>query len=174
MLSVYFAALLMAAGFTKLDNPGYFSAALRAIRLLPPWSVPLASAVIPWAEILFAFLLISGLFQIVVATVNLALFIFFLMIKLTALRHKLPTGCGCFGLSLRQQIDPATIIVSLVFIVLATMYLWLVSWTTPVSIIVRLIALLSFLVFSGAILLRVIHRHLPKSLLYGEVQPIHK
>jgi len=161
-LSAYFAAMLMVAGFTKLNDPAYFAVTLRATRLLPAQSISLASKAISFVEILLAAILISGVFPTIGATINLALFAGFLVFKLFVIYRNLPAGCGCFGYAYQTKIDSVDIAVSAILAALAAVYLWLVIWTEPVNVAVHVAAFTLFLAVGCAMLWRILQRRNPK------------
>lgn len=159
LLSAYFACLLMVAGCAKLDDPHLFESTLRVLRVLPRRMIRPASRIIPWLEMVFAVVLISGISPFITASVNLVLFASFLFTKLVLFIREPTSDCGCYGSASRRNIDPANITVSILFVVLAVALLWLETSPQPTSATPRIAASLLLLSFGFAMIRRVFQRH---------------
>lgn len=159
LLSAYFACLLMVAGCAKLDDPHLFESTLRVLRILPRRMIWPASRIVPWLEMVFAVVLISGISPLIAASVNLVLFTSFLVTKLVLFIREPTSDCGCYGSTYRRNIDPANITVSILFVVLAAALLWLGISTQPSGVTPRIVAALLLLSFGFAMVRRIFQRH---------------
>lgn len=158
-LELYLAAMLSISGLAKLVHPNQFKATLNQHRILPQRSVWLVGMFFPVFEILVAGFLLSGMARIFTAVVVLILFVSFLIIKLILTITSSTTDCGCYGTAHIQQIDNASIGVSVVLVLIATFHLWASSWALPVFWSWRLFAIILYAAIGCWLLWRVIGRH---------------
>jgi hypothetical protein len=125
-LELYLAATLGVSGLTKAEHPEKFAMTLRQHGILPTWSVPAVSRVVPWLEMAIAGSLLAGVASVLVAALALALFVSFLAVKILLVSRGRATDCGCYGSAHFQKVDGASISVSAIFVLLATFHLWAV------------------------------------------------
>lgn len=132
-LGPYFAAILGISGLAKLAQPSGFSSTLERQRILPAWSIPAVSHVVPWLEVGTAILLLAGVARSYAAALVLALFVVFLGVEATLVVTKRSDECGCYGIAHPQAVDSGSVMTSLLLIILAGAHLWLVTHSTPMA-----------------------------------------
>lgn len=132
-IELYLAAMLGVSGLAKVEQPGHFAATLRRHRILPAWSIPAVSRVLPWLELAVACSLVAGVVLRPAAVLVLVLFASFLVVEVVLVVTKRATDCGCYGVAYPQKVDRASIMVSAVFVTLAAFHLWAVTGVAPVS-----------------------------------------
>ena len=89
--------VLLAAGYLKAKNPTEATASVRVYKLLPVSVANIFGYVLPWLEIGFALLLITGIWVRLSATLSGALMLLFIFAVGQAWARKLAINCGCFG-----------------------------------------------------------------------------
>lgn len=100
LIRVLIGAVLAYAGFTKLMDPiENFRGVIAEYHVIPYAFVPLAAAVIPWAEFLTGVLMILGYAPRLTAVAAAALFFGFLVIMASSPSFFTSGSqdCGCFG-----------------------------------------------------------------------------
>lgn len=130
-LETYLALLLGASSLVKIVNPQQFALTLRHQHILPQWSIPIISYLIPWTELLIAIALMLGIMRILVGTLVFGLFICFLAVKIALFLKKSSAGCGCNGGLHSDPVDAASLVVAIIFVATAAAYLWLNTWVVP-------------------------------------------
>jgi putative oxidoreductase len=92
--------VFLAAGATKILDPGGLAASIRSYELsLPEWFVSLLAHALPYLEVMLGLYLLAGLFQKVFAWATTGLTALFLLGLLQAALRGLEIDCGCFGSS---------------------------------------------------------------------------
>lgn len=142
LIELYLAAMLGVSGLAKLDRPDAFAATLRRHRILPGWSIPAVSRLVPWLEVVVALLLLTGVCEGAVTAVASLLFLSFLLMEAILVATKRATECGCFGLAYPQKVDKASLVVSLILLGLAAFACWAALTQPPVNPIGRSLLLL--------------------------------
>gem|GEM_PF-717211 len=129
VLALYFAAVLGISGLSKVAERGRFRQALDQQGFWPFWTRPYVSVIIPCAEVVVAFFLLTGWSQLLVGGALLALFAAFLGLKVFLFATKSEADCGC-SLSAKQAepVDLTSVLVSSVLVLGALVYLWLVAY----------------------------------------------
>lgn len=122
-LDLYLAAVLGVAGLTKVKEPAAFALALRRQRILPLWSIPYVSRLLPRAEVVLASILVIGVADVMVAILVLTLFTIFLIVEATLLMTGRATGCGCYG-ARAQKVTGASVTTSICLLCLAAVHMW--------------------------------------------------
>lgn len=140
VLSVYLAAVVGVSGIAKLERPDVFEAALRLHRLLPSQAVPWVATGLPWSQVAIAVLLVSGVGATVSALLLISLFSCFLAVELALVATKRATECGCYGVAYRLPVDAASVVASLILVLLAAAYVGLISMYGPPSLASRFVA----------------------------------
>ena len=141
-IELYFAIMLGVSGIAKIAEPYDFAATLRRHRILPAWSVTPFSRVFPWLEVAIAGAVLTGAAAVATAALVLALFSAFLIVEVILVVTRRATDCGCYGVAYRQKVDGASILVSTILILLASVHLWLTTWVAPISQPWRILALI--------------------------------
>jgi glutaredoxin len=137
LLSLYFAGSLGVAGLSKVEEPEAFIAVLRRQKLLPPWSVALVGYGLPWAEMVLALALVTGIVRLVTAQVVLLLFVGFLGAKTYLFLTKSDVGCGCYNAK-DGHIERPDLIASSILAGAAAMHLWLVTQVSAIDLVWRI------------------------------------
>lgn len=90
--------VFLAAGASKVFDPGSLAAAIRSYDLgLPEWFVSFSAHLLPYLEVMLGVYLTFGLFTRVSAwTTNVLMLVFTLALAQAAARG-LEISCGCFG-----------------------------------------------------------------------------
>lgn len=132
-LQLYFAMILGVSGLMKFENPSYFADKLLQQHLLPSWSIGFISRTLPIIEMVIAFFLISGIALKFNAIVVITLFMLFLLIKIYLFVTGSDADCACYGSTNSQKVDGASVIVSILLVLLSIAHLWLADQFTSVS-----------------------------------------
>jgi len=132
---IFLGIMFIYAGYTKVDNPLQFAAAIEAYRLLPPAAVILVADWLPWFEILLGAVLILGLWLRHTAAFSAALLGFFIAVMLVTHLRGIEADCACFGIG--EKISPLTLARDTLF-VLPALFLALQSriqarWRWPAA-----------------------------------------
>ncbi len=93
----FLGALLVYAGFSKLQSGHEFAQTIANFRLLPAQGNQVLAVVLPWCELISGGLLLCGLWLRASALVGGVLFSAFAVAVLSALARGLDIACGCFG-----------------------------------------------------------------------------
>lgn len=125
ILEFYLALMLGISGLAKVADLPYFKSVMEQQHLLPQRSIQLASRIFPWIEIALAFFLITGFFTVIASLLVIAMFAFFLGIKLVLLKKKSAADCGCLGSVNAQKVDGSSIGTSAILLLIACVHLWL-------------------------------------------------
>lgn len=138
LLNVYFTAVFGISGLAKLHTLPSFAATLRHQRILPAWIIPTFSRIFPWLELVVATCLVTGFMPIFTSLIVFALCITFLVIKVLLARTNPTASCGCSGAMGYHKVDAASLVVSVVLIVLSTLQLAAAMWGAKVDVAWRL------------------------------------
>jgi uncharacterized membrane protein YphA (DoxX/SURF4 family) len=90
-------AVLLAAGFSKLNDGWKFAEAIANYQLFPAQVNQLAAVVLPWLEVCAGLMLVLALWQRAAALVSVLIFFAFGVAVVSALGRGLDIQCGCFG-----------------------------------------------------------------------------
>jgi putative oxidoreductase len=102
------AGIFLYSGYVKIQEPLQFAASLMGYQLLPAtWIYPIAQY-FPWAEIVLAAWLLSGLKIRLAAVATSSLILFFIAILTITYARGIEADCGCFGSG--ERISPLTLI----------------------------------------------------------------
>lgn len=158
-LEFYFAAVLATSGLAKIDSPWQFAASLRRHRILPRRSIPYFAKGFPWLELLIGVFLIASVAPLFTAIATQVLFLAFLGIKSILFSTNRSAQCGCSGELSNHHVDAADIAVTVVQVFLAAVQLMLVIEVGPVSMGLRVPAVVLMLGLVGSLAYRVLRRH---------------
>ena len=122
---LFLAGTFIYAGYTKLENPLQFAAALEAYQLLSPGMVIWVIKVLPWLEVVLGVALLLGIFIRFTAAFAGGLLVFFIGIMLITYLRGIEADCGCFGVG--ERISPFTLSRDTLFIIPA-LYLYFQPW----------------------------------------------
>ena len=112
---IFLAAIFIYAGYTKVQAPIQFAAAIEMYQILPPGAVLWVVKTLPWFEIVLGVLLILGLkIRYSAATAASILAVFVVVMAVTYARG-IEADCGCFGIG--EPISPLTLLRDTLFIV---------------------------------------------------------
>lgn len=111
---LFLGTIFIYAGYTKVENPLQFAAAIEAYKLLPPDIVLRVVRVLPWFEIVLGILLITGPKIRYAAASAGALLAFFIAIMLLTYLRGIEADCGCFGIG--EKISPFTLVRDTLFL----------------------------------------------------------
>jgi uncharacterized membrane protein YphA (DoxX/SURF4 family) len=100
--------IFLYAGYTKVDNPLQFAAALEAYQLFPPHVVLWIMKGFPWLEIGLGLVLLLGTAIRYTATLAGALLLVFVVIMLITYLRGIEADCGCFGVGERISLFTLT------------------------------------------------------------------
>jgi len=156
VLELYLAVTLGVSGLAKVADLSYFESVLKEQRILPLWSIQAASRISPWVEIALAFFLITGFFTVAASLLVVALFAFFLGIKLFLLKKKNGADCGCLGRVNAQKVDGASVGASVILLLVAGIHFWLVMDIAPIYWVWRAIGVIFVGGIMGMLLGRII------------------
>jgi uncharacterized membrane protein YkgB len=98
---LFLGGIFVYAGYTKVENPLQFAAAIEAYKLLPPAIVLWVVKVLPWTEIVLGISLLAGITIRYTATLAGALLAFFIAVMLVTYLRGIEAYCGCFGIGER-------------------------------------------------------------------------
>lgn len=132
-LEFYFAAMLSISGLAKTDQPERFALTLYRHGILPRRTVPAISRLLPWAELVLAVWLVSGVAVVGAIIGALGLFAVFGTVELILVLTNRATECGCFGVAYPQRVDRASVAVSAILVLAAGVNLWIVEHSAPVN-----------------------------------------
>jgi len=108
MCRLFVGAIFCYAGYTKVENPLQFAAAIEAYRLLPPSMVILVADWLPWIEIVLGLLVLAGLRIRLTSGTAAGILGFFIIIMLVTYLRGIEADCGCFGVG--ERISPLTLL----------------------------------------------------------------
>lgn len=95
------AALFLLAAYQKLFAPEFgpqkFAMAIHSFKILPDHLVLLATAAIPWMEVICAVLLIVGLWTRAAGWLLVAMLVVFTAAVASVILRHMSVTCGCFG-----------------------------------------------------------------------------
>lgn len=126
VLDLYLAAVLGISGLTKVKEPAEFATTLYRHRILPSWSIPGISRVLPWIEVALASALVIGLATLLTAALVLILVGAFFIIETILLVNGSATKCGCYGTGHAGKVDGASVLTSAALVGIAALHLWAV------------------------------------------------
>jgi len=121
----FLAGIFIYAGYTKLENPLQFAAAIEGYQLLSPSTVIWVIKVLPWFEIVLGAALLLGIFIRFTAAFAGGLLLFFIGTMLVTYLRGIETDCGCFGVG--EKISPFTLARD-TFFILPALYLYAQPW----------------------------------------------
>jgi hypothetical protein len=139
--------MLLVAGLAKLENSRDFASVVSVLGWIPVRLIKPFTVIFAWFEIVFAFVLASGLWLIGGATMTVMLFFVFLIARIFIARREHNVNCGCFGTRQRAKTNSVELTVSGTHLALAMFYLWLTTWVKPLPIIFNAIVMILFVVF---------------------------
>ena len=171
VLEVYFALTLGTTGLVKSCNPRLFAAVLAQQKLLPARMIPFASRTLPGVEIAIGLLLAIGLFEVPMAITACLLFLMFLAVKTILFLTGSEAGCGCSGRKLEGKVDQSSLTASGIQVLLALLLLWLVTHTSPLMGVWRLLAGLIFVGVACLLLPKLLSLHQPARSIGLETEP---
>jgi uncharacterized membrane protein YphA (DoxX/SURF4 family) len=122
---IFLGGIFVYAGYTKVENPLQFAAAVEAYRILSPYLVIWVVKIQPWLEIVLGVALILGIAIRYTAAFAGGLFLFFIGIMLITYLRGIEADCGCFGVG--EKISPLTLVRDTLFI-LPALYLFAQPW----------------------------------------------
>jgi len=122
---LFLGGIFIYAGYTKLENPLQFAAALEGYQLLSPSVVIWVIKVLPWLEIVLGAALVLGIFIRFTAAFAGGLLVFFIVVMLVTYLRGIETDCGCFGVG--EKISPFTLARD-AFFILPALYLYVQPW----------------------------------------------
>lgn len=126
LLALYFGATFGISGLAKLDQGNDFAYTLWAHQILPIWAIRVTSRLFPVAELLLAAALIWDVWRPLTAVLLFGCCTGFLIFKTFLLLCRPGSDCGCYGRAERQRADRASLITSLLMLLLAGLYFLLV------------------------------------------------
>jgi uncharacterized membrane protein YphA (DoxX/SURF4 family) len=151
-IELYFAMMLSVSGISKLSDLQHFKEILYKQHILPLWSIKWISKIVPGIEIGLASLLVMGIAEKIVAVAVVMLFALFLVVKIFLLATKNNADCGCNSRSKVETVDGASIVVAVIFILLAAFHMGLLLSNVSVTIFWRLIGTIFIVALSGFLL----------------------
>ncbi len=104
---IFLAWLFIYAGYTKLQSPLQFAAAIEGYDLIPSSVVLYVADALPWMEIGLGILLLAGLKIRYIAGGAAALLAFFIVLMTITYVRGIQAECGCFGVG--ERISPLTL-----------------------------------------------------------------
>jgi len=112
---IIIAAIFIYAGYTKVQAPIQFAAAIEKYQLLPPGAVLWVVKILPWSELVLGVMLIVGIKIRYFAGTAAAILSFFVVVMAVTYARGIEADCGCFGLG--EPISPLTLLRDTLFIV---------------------------------------------------------
>lgn len=106
-------AVLLAAGFSKLNDGWKFAEAIANYQLFPAQANQLAAVVLPWLEVCVGLMLVLALWQRAAALVAVLIFFAFGAAVISALGRGLDIQCGCFGTDQAVKLGARTLALDL-------------------------------------------------------------
>lgn len=159
VVQLYLAAVLGVSGLAKLDSIAHFAATLDRYRLLPSWSIAPLAWITPIAEVAVAASLVLGTAAVATGLSAVVLFCGFLVLRIVLLTTKRVVDCGCHGRFYHEVVDGASIVVSIVLLLLAAFNLSAVWGGASVDAILRLPSVLGYAGVLAWILRGMLKRH---------------
>ena len=152
-LEVFLALHLGIAGITKLLTPQHFAIVLRQQHIIPKWSIKGVTYTLPTVEVLTAVILIIEVSHPLTKGLTLLLFSTFLVVKLILFAKKSNADCGCKGKHSTEQVDLASVTVSVILFLITLIYYNLPIYEQVMSIWVwQLFKLVIFVTICGWLL----------------------
>lgn len=111
---LFLGGIFIYAGYTKMENPLQFAAAVEAYQLLPPHLVIWVVKILPWFEIVLGAALAVGFAIRYTATVAGGFLAFFVGVMFVTYLRGIEADCGCFGVG--ERISPFTLARDALFI----------------------------------------------------------
>ncbi len=105
------------AGVLKIIDPLEFAQTITNYRVFPRWLAFALALILPWAEVLSAALLISGVLRRSSALLIALMLTGFIGLVASAVWRGIDTACGCFG-SLSSKADLRLILMDAVLLLL--------------------------------------------------------
>lgn len=133
LVGAYMAAMLGVSGIAKLERPDMFRMTLRRHMLLPDWSIPAATWLVPSLQVSASILLVLGVVPVAAAILAAGLFTGFFVTECLLLMSGRTTECGCFGVAYRMPVTGSSAVASLVLVVIAVSYILMVQAGHTVS-----------------------------------------
>jgi peroxiredoxin len=164
VLALYFAAVLGISGLSKVAERGRFRQALDQQGFWPFWTRPYVSIIIPCAEVVCAFLLLTGWSQLLVSGAVVALFAAFLGLKVFLYVTKSEADCGCSTSAKKTEpVDLTSVLVSSVLVLGAIIHLLLAAYVVsplpwPLRAVVSVVFALGALATLGSLALQHVAR----------------
>jgi uncharacterized membrane protein YphA (DoxX/SURF4 family) len=108
ILRLLLGLVFLYAAYTKLRQPWLvFALSIDSYQMLPAWAVFTVARTLPWIELVFGVMLVSGLWLRYVGPATTALLVFFYAAMLRAYFGAAGIDCGCFGVG--EAVSPATL-----------------------------------------------------------------
>ena len=111
---LFLGGIFIYAGYTKMENPLQFAAAVEAYQLLPPHLVIWVVKILPWFEIVLGAALAVGFAIRYTAAVAGGFLAFFVGVMFVTYLRGIEADCGCFGVG--ERISPFTLARDALFI----------------------------------------------------------
>ena len=105
LISIGFAALLLAGGLSHWRNPYYFLGSVYAYELAGPGICQVVAMMLPSLELLVAAFLITGVWLDAAHAVTMVMFAGFTFVQGNAFFRGLDISCGCFGPCNQSRVD---------------------------------------------------------------------
>lgn len=122
---LFLGGIFVYAGYTKIENPLQFAAAVEAYQLLPPYSVIWVVKILPWLEIVLGGALLVGIVIRYMAAAAGVFLAFFIGVMLVTFLRGIEADCGCFGVG--ERISAFTLARDALFI-LPALFLVVQPW----------------------------------------------
>lgn len=122
---IFLGGIFLYSGYTKIENPLQFAAAVEGYQLLSPGLVLWVVKILPWLEIVLGGVLLLGFKIRYTAALAASLLLFFTLIMLATYLQGIETDCGCFGVG--ERVSPFTLVRDSLFI-LPALFLVVQSW----------------------------------------------
>lgn len=119
VLRTLLGGVLIAAGFTKLNDGWRFAEAIANYQLFPAQANQIAAVAVPWVEVCAGAMLVLALWQRAAALVAAGLFFAFGVAVISALARGLDIECGCFGTANAVKLGVQTLAIDIACLVLA-------------------------------------------------------
>ena len=104
MSRIVLGGVFLAAGASKVLDPGGLAASIRSYELhLPEWFASISAHALPFLEIMLGLYLLAGLFTRLSAWATNGLMILFILALLQGAVRGLQIDCGCFGSSTEES-----------------------------------------------------------------------
>jgi putative oxidoreductase len=122
---LFLGGIFIYAGYTKIENPLQFAAAVEAYKLISPDMVIWVVKVLPWLEIVIGGALLLGIMVRYTAAFAGAFLVFFIGVMLVTYLRGIEADCGCFGVG--ERISPLILSRDTLFI-LPALFLTIQPW----------------------------------------------